>query len=290
MSAFARLCSALLPSTSSASLTRSPSRWARPARAIAALALLSLAAAGCDISFQNTRMARGQLAVVGVSAYDDYFKKVHTEQVAGAAWADERRETRKALITSLGLLPDASTDVILAAIRARIKSQSVAAVATEVDPVAKAELTRADKVEGRAPFLEELANQGDDLRPNVAKDFPRDSSKRRDAENELGASSHELRQLAISARTHAREARRFAAELGEAVGASYLPKPQASAEPPSAPQASASTSSSAPTKKPPPAHTATHATPPKPPSEPKPTPPSEPKPPAPKPTGEVFTP
>ena len=62
------------------------------ARSVLAVALLvasgpatSLVVAGCDISFQNTRMARGQLAVVGMNPYDDYFKKVHAEQVAGAA-------------------------------------------------------------------------------------------------------------------------------------------------------------------------------------------------------------
>ena len=206
MFGFARL-SLVLSQTSTAPVAASARRGlARSVLGVLGVALLvttvpatSLVVAGCDISFQNTRMARGQLAVIGMNPYDDYFKKVHAEQVAGAAWTDERRETRKALITSLGLLPDASTDTILAAIRARIKTQSVAAVSPEVDPVAKAELARADKIEARAPLLEDLANQGDDLRPNVAKDFPRDSSKRRDAENELGASAQELRQLAIMA-------------------------------------------------------------------------------------------
>ncbi len=225
--------------------------------------------------YQNTRTARGQLASVGMNPYDDYFKKVHAEQVVGAAWGEERREARKGLIASLGLLPDATNDTILAAIRARIKAQSVAAVAPEVDAVAKAELSRADRVEAKAPTFEELANQGEDLKPNVAKDFPKDFSKRRDAENELGASAYTLRQLAIEARSHAREARRFAAELGETVGAQYLPKSAASAEPAPSASASASASAAPATKKPP-----------------HPKPPSDPKPPAPKPTGggETFTP
>ena len=256
---------------------------------------------GCDISFQNSRMARGQLAQVGLDPYDDYFKKVHAEQVAGAAWADERKENRKSLVTTLGLLPDASGEVISAAVQDRAKTQGTASVSGAVDTVAKAELARADRIEARAPVLEDLANQGDDLRPRVARDFPRDSSKRRDADNELAGSAHELRQLAITARTHAREARRFAAELGQAVGATYAPKPGASApapEPTQAPSASASASaapsasaSAAPAPKKPRIPSNPRPVEPKPEAKPDPKPEAKPDPkPDPKPSGEVFTP
>lgn len=282
------------------SRVRSARNRLRAVFVVAALAVpASGALLGCDISFQNSRMARGQLASVGLDPYDDYFKKVHAEQVTGAAWADERKENRKSLVTTLGLLPDASGEVIAAAVRDRAKTQGTASVASAVDPVAKAELTRADRIEGRAPLLEDLANQGDDLRSRVAQDFPRDSSKRRDADNELSASAHELRQLAITARTHAREARRFAADLGQAVGATYAPKPGASApapEPTPAPSASASaapsaSASAAPAPKKPRVPSNPRPVEPKPETKPEPKPEAKPEPkPDPKPSGEVFTP
>jgi hypothetical protein len=264
-----------------------------------ALAIPSGALVGCDLSFQNSRMARGQLAQVGLDPYDDYFKKVHAEQVSGAAWADERKENRKSLVTTLGLLPDASGEVISAAVQDRAKTQGTASVAGVVDSVAKAELARAERIEARAPVLEDLANQGDDLRPRVARDFPRDSSKRRDADNELAGAAHELRHLAITARTHAREARRFAADLGQAVGVTYAPKPGASApapEPTQAPSASASaapsaSASAAPAPKKPRVPSNPRPVEPKPETKPEPKPEAKPEPkPDPKPSGEVFTP
>ncbi len=236
-------------------------------------------------SLPNTRVARGQLASLGMSPYDDYFKKVHAEQVSSTTWPDDRREARKPLVTTLGLLPDASSDVIVAAARERVRTQGLASVVSIVDGVASRELARAERLDGVAKHLEELANEGDDLSPRTVKDFPADSSKRRDAQNELGAAVDALRQLAISARSQTRETRRFVAELGEATGTHHA-APSASAPPPSPPAAPSASSAS-------PAPPAAPTPPKKPPAKPV-AKPAEPKPaetkPPPKPPGEEFTP
>lgn len=244
------------------------------------LGLGGLAVVGCE-PYQNTRVGRGQLATVGNPTYDELLKKVHAEQVGAEGWNEQRRDNRKALVTSLGLLPHATKETILSAIRARVKSSSVAAV-PEVDTCAKGELERADKVLSRVGKYEELAKEADALRPGVPKDYPTDASKRRDAENELAASAYKMRELVKEAEEHAREARKFAEDLGQTVGAQFLPKQAPAPEPaPSAPtQASAS---AAPAKKPPPKAAPKPA--PKPAGDPKPAPK-----PAPKPSGEDFTP
>ncbi len=204
------------------------------ARLTVALALAALLAplSACD-PLQSSRVARGQLVSTGVGVYDDHFRKVHDEQRAGRGWADERQETRKPLVAALGLLPGAQAEVITAALRERMKSPSSSALGASVAAVARAELSRADRIEARGPGLEELASVGEDLRPRAKHDFPPDSAKRREVENELTASAHELRQLAIMARAHAREARRFVAELGAITNVSYAaPGASVAATPP----------------------------------------------------------
>jgi hypothetical protein len=209
-------------------------------------------------------VARGQLVTTGLGQYDEYFRKVHDAQNDGRTWSDERTENRKALAAALGLPPKPSSDALVAALRERVSSGTSLRPAVEV--TARGELARADRVEARAPALEELANQADDLRPRVKRDLPTDAAKRRSTENELAAAAEELRHLAVFARSHAHEARRFVSDLSSITGASYA----ARATP--APSATAT-----PTAKKPAA--------PRPASGPKPT---EPKPAAPPP--EVFTP
>jgi len=220
-----------------------------------------LAAPACD-PLQNSRVARGQLVTTGVGQYDEYFRKVHDAQNDGRAWSDERTDNRKALASALGLPPKPSAEALVAALRERVSSGTSLRPAVEV--TAHGELSRADRVEGRAPALEELANQADDLRPRVKRDLPNDAAKRRSTENELAAAAEELRHLAVFARSHAHEARRFVSDLSAVTGASYGPR------------ATPAPSATATAKKP---------TAPRPAATPK---PAEPKPPAPPP--EVFTP
>jgi len=220
----------------------------------------SLSVSACD-PIQSSRVARGQLVTTGVGAYDEYFRKVHDAQNEGRAWADERTENRKPLASALGLPPRPSADTLVAALRERVSSGTSLRPAVEV--AARGELARADRVEARAPALEDLANQADDLRPRAKRELANDGAKRRSTDAELAAAAEELRHLAVFARSHAHEARRFVNDLSSVTGTSYAAKatPAPSAPPPA--------------KKPP----GRGAAPPK---------PADPKPPAPKP--EVFTP
>lgn len=205
--------------------------------------------AGCD-PMQNSRVARGQLVTTGVSQYDEYFHKVHDAQTDGLGWADERTENRKAVGAALGLPPRPSADTLVAALRERMSSGT--SLGPAVETMARAELARAERVEARAPVLEDLANQADDLRPRVKRDLPPNSPKRRSTENELAAAADELRHLAVFARSHGHEARRFVSELSAVTKANYEPRaatPSVSAPPSKKPARPASTPKPAEPKK-----------------------------------------
>ena len=243
-----------------------PSRSRRRAPLLLTLLAALSAAPACD-PLQGSRVARGQLVTTGVGQYDEYFRKVHDAQDEGRAWSDERANNRKALASTLGLPAKPSSEALVAALRERVSSGTSLRPVVEV--TAHGELARADRVEARAPAFEELANQADDLRPRVKRDLPNDAAKRRSTESELAAAAEELRHLAVFARSHAHEARRFVGDLSGVTGATYTPRATPAPSAPPAP------------KKPPPRSGGAPK-----PAEPK---PAEPKPPAP-PSPEVFTP
>ena len=72
------------------------------------LGALAAFAIACDIP--NSKVGQGQLYLSGEARYDAYFKDVHAIQVWAAQWPEDKRQTRKPLITFLDLTPDAVDD------------------------------------------------------------------------------------------------------------------------------------------------------------------------------------
>jgi len=224
-----------------------------PLRALALAAFLaSLAPLGCD-QFGSSKVAQGQRYSSGDTRYDPYFESVHQQQVAAAAWPDEKKAARRGLVATLALTPGASDDAIVSATRERAKklggqgakldlggprvtptqgATSDGALFSSIEECARAEQERAKKLKATSEKLEEMAKQGEALKKESDKEFENSGAqkadeekqkKRREIRRELGGSVEALRSLARDATRAARDIDEFLGDLGSALEAKDTP-------------------------------------------------------------------
>jgi len=252
----------------------------RSLSACLAIPLLATALVACDgLAGRPTKVASGELYQSGEASYDDYFKKVHEQQVAAAGWSDESKAARAPLVKALDLAPTASNSTILSAAK---KRKDDAAVKAAAEDTASAERAFAKKQNALAEGLDLLAEEGAKLRKQAIDDRrnmgadkadPEKVEKKEELKREVAAAADVASDLRSDARKGAKEAEDLADALKRELGVAGE----------SAASAGKSKEESKPAQTPGTASTT------QPRSEPKP----EPKPaskPAPKPTEEVFNP
>ncbi|MBX3229885.1 MAG: hypothetical protein KIT84_06080 [Labilithrix sp.] len=183
-------------------------------------AALALPIAGCSLFFGETKTSQGQLYQSGDTRYDPYFDTVHREQVAAAGWADQAKESRKPIVMALNLRPGASNATILTATR-ESKSGGVA-LGGPVEQTSAGEAERARKLTAELKRLEELKEQGEQLRKQAATDKEnmgaqradeKAVAKKDDIKRELGACVDVLDKLITDARRGAKEAEELSTKL-----------------------------------------------------------------------------
>jgi hypothetical protein len=207
------------------------------------LVVAFVALVGCDM--QQGKVAQGQLYLSGEQRYDAYFRDVHAIQVWAAQWPDDKKQTRRPLLSILDLTPDAADVTIVQATHEKVsyllKDGGSAKLETFVDdahmattgPVhadpslfhaieetANGELGRAKKMNTMLPKIDELSKLGQSLEPHVTETFSkRAPGKATEVKNELEASITVLSQTTTKARRAIRECDDFVADLQRAVGA-----------------------------------------------------------------------
>src|SRR5262249_40054150 len=75
-------------------------------------------AVACDMP--TSKVAQGQLYLSGEQRFDAYFRDVHAIQVWAAQWPEDKRQTRKPLVSILDLTPDAADVTIIQATHEKI--------------------------------------------------------------------------------------------------------------------------------------------------------------------------
>jgi hypothetical protein len=173
-------------------------------------------------------------------ARDDYFARVHAEQVAAAGWPDEKRATRKSIAATLELTPDAADVSIAQATHERAEvatkdsggtrldvigedahaiavsgAKDDAALSRAVEESAKSELRRAKKLKSLEVKVAELADEGHALIGYIESNVP-SPTKRTQIQAEINASFHALDDLGRAAKREAREAEDYVADLQRA--------------------------------------------------------------------------
>jgi hypothetical protein len=204
---------------------------------------------GCNLS--SSRIEHGQRYQSDDGRYDPYFDSVHQQQVAAAAWPDEKKGARKPLLDTLTLAPSANDDTIVSATRTRAKKLAggggrLDLATAKVTPVGasdpplfaaveetvRLELDRARKLRATADKLEEMAKHGEELKKGADKEYEnrgaekadeKKTAKRNEIRRELGGSVSALRSLARDANKEARGAQDFLEDLGDAIEAKDAP-------------------------------------------------------------------
>ena len=273
-------------------------------RGLAVLGLVLLG--GCNLLGAPSRVKAGELFETGEARYDTYFKEVHEVQVRAASWPDDRKATRRPLVDALKLTPEAADVTIVQTTHERVSSVSrdvgptklevngeeahvTALGASKVDDptrelfkaieaTTRGELARAKSLRQIPTRIDELTKIGRELAPHVREDFAKHGGRvPRDVQEELTASYDVIGNVSRDARSGAREAEDFIADLRRAVGSDA---PEAKEEKASPPPKKAEKAEAKPLKK----ETPLPVKP-----GPKPEPKSEATP-APKPADEVFSP
>jgi hypothetical protein len=190
----------------------------------AVLAVSSVTA--CDMFLGSTKVGQGQLYAMGDEQYDEYFRAVHEEQVAGTSWPDEKKESRKDLASALSVTPTASEGTLLDATRERAKKGEEGGLRDAVSGTSRAELERArkmreanDRIAKLLEVGEVLKREADEARTNMgANKADEEKVKRaRELSRELSASLDVLRALSRDATKEARRAEELAEDLGDAL-------------------------------------------------------------------------
>lgn len=221
------------------SLAASDAR-ARWGRFLAGISVLG-AIAACDALGAPSKVRAGELYVSGSAKYDAYFGDVHSQQIAAAGWAGERKRARKGLVDALRL-PEEVDDATLVqatkdrmsggALRLEVKGSEARIVAASaarqddphdwivgVEQAAQAETERAKKLGELPTRLDQLTKEGRALEVHLGEDFGGQGHKPFDVRQELNVSYETLRALAQAAVTERKIADQFVAELGRAVAA-----------------------------------------------------------------------
>lgn len=188
---------------------------------VLALFLASTSLTGCDLFLGETKMSKGVLYQSGDQRYDPYFDKVHQEQLAAANWPDEAKASRKPIVSALDLKPDASNGTILTATR----EAKGGALGSPIEQTIASEAERAKKMTAEASRLEELKEQGIQLKKQAAADRDNMGAQKADdkavekkdqTKRELGASIDAVDKMISDARRAAREAEDLSTKLAAA--------------------------------------------------------------------------
>lgn len=221
----------------------------RNALKIACLAFV----ASCTLFGQSNRVKSGELVETGDARYDAYFKDVHDMQVTAVGWSDERQAACRPLVDELRLPPDAVGVSIVQETHERVKeiSHDVGATKLEVtgdeahitaantnnvdettrnlfkmiETCAHTELSRSHAFKDVPNRVDAITKTGRELEPHIRDDFAKHGGRvAEDVQTEMTASYDALSDISKNARSGAREAEDFVADLQRAVGSS-LPAP-----------------------------------------------------------------
>lgn len=250
------------------------------------------AVTACGALGAPSKVRAGELYVSGSPRYDAYFGEVHAEQVAAAAWPDERKRARKPLMDALKLTGEASDATVVqmtkdgmsgGVLHLEIRGTEAHVVVASavrhdaprdlvivgVEQTAQAEMARAKKLADLPLRLEDLAKAGHALEAHLGEDFGAQGQKPFDVRAELYVSYDAIAAISGAAKRERQLADQFVSDLGRAVSAGN----EASVTPPMAPDKRGKPSGPAkPSRTDEPAKPARQATP-LPANPPKPTPP-----------------
>ncbi|MEO8799486.1 MAG: hypothetical protein ABI551_16460 [Polyangiaceae bacterium] len=229
----------------------------RTASRLACVVLL----AGCTLFGGPSRVKQGELVETGDARYDAYFKDVHDLQVTSVGWSDERQAACRPLVDELRLAPDAAGVSIVQETHERVKlvSHDVGATKLEVtgdeahvtaespqkvdetsrgffkmiETCAHTELARSRALKEVPARVDGIVKNGRSLEPHIRDDFAKHGGRvAEDVQAEMTASFDALSGISKNARSGAREAEDFVADLQRAVGSSLpaVPKEKDEAE------------------------------------------------------------
>ncbi len=205
--------------------------------------------ASCTLFGQASRVKQGELVETGDARYDAYFKDVHDMQVTSVGWSDERQAACRPLVDELRLAPDSAGVSIVQETHERVK-----AVAHDVGPTklditgdeahvtadnaakvdestrnlfrliencAHTELARSRALKDVPAHVDAVVKNGRELEPHIKDDFAKHGGHvAEDVQSEMTASYEALSDISKNARSGAREAEDFVADLQRAVGSS----------------------------------------------------------------------
>ncbi len=206
----------------------------------------AIGSSACNLLGGQSRVRNGELFESGEVRYDAYFKEVHDLQVSSAGWVDDRKASRRPLVDTLKLTPEAADVSIVQAAHERItgvardvgptkleiagdEAHLTAVGASRVDDptrelfkaveaTARAELLRAKALRSLPPKVDELTKSGRALEPHVREEFAKHGGRAAmDVQDELAASYEVLGSVSRDSRNGAREAEDFVADLQRAV-------------------------------------------------------------------------
>ncbi len=215
--------------------------------------------AGCTLFGGPSRVKQGELVETGDARYDAYFKDVHDLQVTSVGWSDERQAACRPLVDELRLAPDAAGVSIVQETHERVKlvSHEVGATKLEVtgdeahvtaespqkvdetardffkmiETCAHTELARSRALKEVPTRVDGIVKNGRSLEPHVRDDFAKHGGRvAQDVQAEMTASFDALSDISKNARSGAREAEDFVADLQRAVGSSLPAAPKEETE------------------------------------------------------------
>ena len=229
-------------------LLRASSSWSSRAKTCTRVAYFALLAS-CTLFGQPSRVKQGELVETGDARYDAYFKDVHDMQVTSVGWSDERQAACRPLVDELRLAPDAAGVSIVQEAHERVKAVShdvgptklevsgdeahvVAENSAKVDEptrnlfklienCAHTELARSRALKDVPARVDTVVKNGRELEPHIRDDFAKHGGRvAEDVQAEMTASYDALSEISKNARSGAREAEDFVADLQRAVGSS----------------------------------------------------------------------
>jgi len=170
----------------------------------------------------STKTAHGQLYQSGDGRYDAYFHAVHDQQTAANKWEEEKRASRRPIVSALSLAPESSEYTIVSAARAKKDGLS-----GPVDETRRNEMERAARLKAMSAHLDELTKQGKTYEEEAKKEYEnrgamkadeKKSEHAREVRRELDAAVDVSSSLSHDAKKYAQQAETFADDLAKAIG------------------------------------------------------------------------
>jgi hypothetical protein len=213
---------------------------------VAVFALSCVGTTACS-GFGSSKVEHGQRYSSGDGRYDGYFENVHQQQAGATHWEDDKKASRRTLVSSLALKSDASDGTLTSATRQRVSKMGGAGARLElggprvvrgsgtgadnglfnaVEETARTELDRARRLRAASERYEELAKQGENLKKDADREFEnrgaakadeKKSDKQREIRRELSGAISSMKSLASDARDRAEDIDDFLEDLGHAL-------------------------------------------------------------------------